>query len=342
MPQQEVLCPGSVSTRKLPVNFNPSDIAYFKHEIERTIPSTVLLYLENVAINPAGILFRGSRVLPQSFPSPSFLDAWGRRTKLKFFIKNYLLRSRKRVEKDVFWFTDTLSCEYFHWMTDALPRLLTIRDRMRDITLLLPEAYREREYIGSSLKPFSIQSLQFMHEVFHCNSLKIPTHTAPTGNYNEGLIRDLRELYVDFYRAVRSVNVGNKVYVSRGKARKRKIINEEECITTLTEYGFQTIYFEDYSFDRQVEIALNARYLVSNHGAGLTNMLFMKSGGNVLELRKNGDTHNNCYFALASALHLKYYYQLCNPECRDEGAYTANLIVDCQLLRKNIEQMLAG
>ena len=71
---------------------------------------------------------------------------------------------------------------------------------------------------------------------------------------------------------------------------------------------------------------MGAKYLISNHGAGLTNMLFMKAGGNVLELRHRGDKHNNCYFSLASTLRLNYYYQLCDSENNIEDAYTANLL----------------
>ena len=109
----------------------------------------------------------------------------------------------------------------------------------------------------------------------------------------------------------------------------------------MEEYGFKTIYFEDHSLEQQVAIALDAQYMISNHGGGLTNMLFMKSGSNVLELRQSGDTHNNCYFSLSSALYLRYFYQLCHSENSAEDAHTANLIVDCQRLRKNIEQMLS-
>ena len=347
MLHQEVLCQDSVSTRKLPVNFNLADIGLFEHEVERTIPASVLLYLKDITVNPTGLLFHGTKVLPQSFQSQNFVDSWTEhRTKLKFFIKdcllkphNFLLKPHK-IEGDVFWITDTWSQSYFHWMTDALPKLLTIREKLGDATLLLPGAYDREEYITSSLKPFSIQHLKFINKTSHCRNLKFPTPTAPTGNYNENVIRDLRRLYTDFYQ-VTSLRAGNKIYISRSKARKRKLVNEEECVATLSKYGFKTIYFEDYSFEQQVQIALNAQYLISNHGAGLTNMLFMKSGSKVLELRKNGDAHNNCYFALASALHLKYYYQLCNPENPDEDANMANLIVDCQLLRENIEQMLA-
>jgi capsular polysaccharide biosynthesis protein len=170
----------------------------------------------------------------------------------------------------------------------------------------------------------------------------MPTHTAPTGNYNERLIRGLRSLYTNFYQHDRgdTGSVGGRVYISRGKAQKRKIVNEEECVSILSEFGFKTHYFEDYSFEEQVKIALDTQYLISNHGAGLTNMLFMKSGSSVFELRLQGDAHSNCYFSFASSLNMNYFYQLCVSKNPYEKAHTANLIVDTELLRKNIEQML--
>ncbi len=343
MSNQEILCHDSISIRKLPINFNQADLGLFEHELEKAIPATALLHLEDVTVNPDSRIFRGSKVLPESFPNSRFVDASvGRKAKLKILVKDLLFRHHKRIDRDVFWITDTLSKNYFHWMTDALPRLFTIQGKVKNETLLLPGAFVGEEYIGFSLKPFFIRDVQYIHETFRCKNLKMPTHTAPTGNYNENVIRGLRSLYADYYQNARSDRSDNKVYISRGKSQKRKIANEEECVAILEEYGFKTLYFEDHSFEQQVAIALDAQYLISNHGAGLTNMLFMKSGSSVLELRKSEDTHNNCYFSLASALHLKYFYQLCHSVNPDEDVHTANLIVDCQRLRKNIEQMLAN
>jgi capsular polysaccharide biosynthesis protein len=87
---------------------------------------------------------------------------------------------------------------------------------------------------------------------------------------------------------------------------------------------------------------LRARYIVANHGAGLANMLFLPEESSVFELRKLGDRHCNCYFILASALGLKFYYQLCQAENPDEDAGWANVFVDLKLFRKNLEVMLAG
>jgi capsular polysaccharide biosynthesis protein len=313
----------------------------FEHELTRQIPETKLLTLDNVKVSQAGILFRGFRVLPESFVLP-LRETWTPpKARLKFLIKHSLLTRSKSVIQEAFWFTDTWSRAYFHWMTDALPRLFISRDRISDATVLVPGTYQTEEYVLSSLKPFSIRHAKFVDQDCLCKRLRLPTHTAPTGNYNEEVIRGLRSFYADFYRRAANGQPARRVYISRSQARQRRIVNESEVEAILGTYGFTTYHFEQEPFEQQVKIALEAECLISNHGAGLTNMLFMESGRSVLELREKGDAHNNCYFSLASALNLKYFYQLCDPTNENHDAHTADLIVNGQLLRHNIEQMLA-
>lgn len=119
-----------------------------------------------------------------------------------------------------------------------------------------------------------------------------------------------------------------RIYISRRLAGRRRIVNESEIVQIFKKLDFQLIRAEDLSFEDQVKLFSRARYLVSNHGAGLTNMLFMKEGGRVLELRHVSDYVNNCYFNLASALNLKYYYQLCKAEKDSADPHAADVVVN--------------
>lgn len=349
---REILSQEHVSIRKLPINFVMADLSLFEHELLRVIPAMNLLQINDVCVNPDGILFRGSKILSESFHFPYFYDTSGlramakvigRKALLKFLARNCLFRRFESIERNVIWCTDDWSHMYFHWITDSLPRLITFRENAEKTTLILPGAFQKKEYVKASLKPFMFKDITYINKTFKCKHLEMSSHCAPSGNYNDILIKTLRNIYTEYYqREKKYCRYGNKIYISRGKAFKRKITNEEECIKVLEAYGFKTIYFEDHPFEQQVKIALNTRYLVSNHGAGLTNMLFMQSEGSVLELRRKGDSHNNCFFTLASALDLKYYYQLCNPKNLEEDSHTANLSVDCRLLRELIELMLAN
>jgi Glycosyltransferase 61 len=340
----ESLCGGGVSVRRLPANFDEQDRILFEHELNRLIPVAQLLELSHVNVSSDAIVFSCGRILAESFGCRDQFIRWANSGNLlKFFLHSYIFRTRQKFDDKALWIIDNWSSAYFHWFLDAIPRLYVVRDRLTDSTLLLPECYKTFGYILPSLAPFAIKDIKFIgrNEVFRCRQLLVPSHTAPSGNYNESVIQAVRQLYRDYYCGMQNANGPEKIYISRAKARGRKVINEKDVVAVLKEYGFRVVFFEDYPFETQVKIMLDARYVVSNHGAGLTNILFLRPGSSVFELRKCSDSHDNCYFALASALDLRYYYQLCKPENPVEDAYSANVCVDLELLRRNLELMLA-
>jgi capsular polysaccharide biosynthesis protein len=133
---------------------------------------------------------------------------------------------------------------------------------------------------------------------------------------------------------------GERLYISRRAAGKRRIVNEDEIAPILSRFGFDTVRTEELSFEQQVRICSRARYVVSNHGAGLTNTLFMRDGGSVLELRHQTDRINNCFFTLASALELKYFYQACTPQNAKADPHEADLLVDPDELDQNLRLLV--
>ncbi|HEU4509343.1 MAG TPA: glycosyltransferase family 61 protein [Pyrinomonadaceae bacterium] len=326
----------TVATRNLPVNFDQDHLSLFKHELERKLPQIRLLKFRDVRVSAEGLLFSGLKILPESFAFPNHLDQWKRRSIVKFLFTNYLSRRPRRVEDDVLWITDYWSREYFHWIADALSRLFVVRDRLNDLVLILPSGYEHLDYVRSSLKAFDVKHVEFIkrEETLHCRSLLLPTHAAPSGHYNADVIHGVRDVLLSAYGD--SSDRGERIYISRHDATKRRIANEDEVESILHQFGFETIRAEDLSFVRQVQTFSRARYIVSNHGAGLTNMLFMKGGGSVLELRHRLDHINNCYFTLSSALNLNYFYQTCEPSSADTDPHTAHLIVDPRTLESNL------
>jgi capsular polysaccharide biosynthesis protein len=82
------------------------------------------------------------------------------------------------------------------------------------------------------------------------------------------------------------------------------------------------------------------RILISNHGGALTNILFMNPSTTVLELRASLDAQNNCYFSLASAVNVNYFYQLCDTAISNEDPHTANLVIDTVELVKTLNKII--
>ncbi|HKY26612.1 MAG TPA: glycosyltransferase family 61 protein [Pyrinomonadaceae bacterium] len=341
--QPLLLYPQSIARRKLPVNLNSDHLPLFSEELERTIPPTSLLEFQDVRISPDGFLFKGKRILPESFAFPFQLKEWKLRSLVKFFANNYLLRRTRVLDVNVLWITDHWSKGYFHWFADALPRLFVVRDKLDELVLMLPWDYQTRDFVTSSLKAFAVKNVGFIDrgEVLKCQRLFLPTHTAPSGSFNENIIRSVQNILKTAYADSSYNGPGERIYISRGRAPKRKIVNEEEVVERLSAFGFRTIYAEEHSFEEQVRICSRARYLVSNHGAGLTNMLFMNEGGSVLELRHQEERITNCYFSLSSALNLNYFYQTCEPEKPDVRTHSADLLVDPVKLEKNLRLLVA-
>ena len=331
----------TVARRRLPVNFHQDDLPLFEGELERRIPECRLLKFQNVLASPEGLLFEGTRILPESFAFPYHLDQWKRRSVLKFLVTNYVLRKRRTIDLDALWITDYWSTGYFHWLADALTRLFVARDRLRDPLLILPGKFQTFEFVESSLKAFGVTNVDFIdqNEFVECRSLLMPSHTAPSGHYNTDAIRGVRNVLLSAYGD--GTGEGERLYISRGASGKRKIINEEEIAPILNKFGFETVRTEELSFEQQVRICSRARYVVSNHGAGLTNTLFMREGGSVLELRHQTDRINNCFFTLASALELNYFYQTCAPRDAKTDPHEADLIVDTKLLEENLRLITA-
>ncbi len=341
------LCTKTIARRRPPVNISQSDMAIFSHELEKIIPETTLLELNDVRVSSDGILFSRLHLLPESFAFPAHLQLWKRRSVLKFFVTNYARRRSRAIAQPVLWVTDDWSRGYFHWLTDVLSRLFVMRDWMDDLVLLLPWGYQSLDFVQASLPALGVKAVEFVgkDEVLRCRRLFLPTHTAPSGHYNEGIIRGVRELLLNGCGAYGDAGYreeNERVYISRGRAPKRRIVNEKTLSNIFTEFGFKTIYAEDLSFEEQVRTLSRARYLVSNHGAGLTNMLFMPSGSSVLELRHHTDCINNCYFTLASALDLNYFYQTCLPGNLAQDPHAADLLINPDLLRANLTLMLGS
>jgi capsular polysaccharide biosynthesis protein len=340
----EVICTfygESIARRKLPLNFNQADLTLFEGELERVIPETRLLQFSDVLASPEGLLFKGSKILPESFAFPYHLDDWRFRSLLKFFATNYAFRRRRKIEQEALWITDYWSTGYFHWLTDVLTRLFVVRDRAREMLLVLPGKYEASEHVQSSLRAFGVTNVDFIgtNEVVECHRLLMPSHTAPSGHFNQEAIRGVREMLLSAYGDAGDHQ--EKIYISRAKAGRRRIINEDDVTSVLRDFGFETIRGEELSFEQQVQIFSRARYIVSNHGAGLTNMLFMKERGSVLELRHQTDCINNCYFTLSSALALNYFYQTCAPHDPSADPHDANLVVDADQLKKNLRLLLS-
>ncbi|MDP4266552.1 MAG: glycosyltransferase family 61 protein [Bacteroidota bacterium] len=327
----------SIALRKLPVNYEIKHKIFFEQDFKKEINETYISEFKNVLVTSEGIAYNKFHIIKESLLTPEHYKIFNLRYLLSTLIKGkgISLTNEEYLLPFNFWYKG-----YFHWITETLPRLYIIKEKLREYVLLLPEDLCK--FHLDSIAPFNFKNIFLIpgKNYVKIENLILPSHTAPTGNYNEFLINKVREFYLDFFKTNISIKTSKRIYISRAKAARRQIENEEQVKTLLKNKGFDIIYFEELTFAEQLLISNNADIMLGLHGAGLTNMLFMKPGTNVFELRFENDSHNLCYFSLASALNLNYYYQFCNTAEKGMDTHTGNINVDLEALEKNIDLII--
>jgi len=100
-----------------------------------------------------------------------------------------------------------------------------------------------------------------------------------------------------------------RIYISRFKATRRRVINEAEVTKILNPLGFQLVFSELMSISEQASIFSSAKIIIAPHGAGLTNLVFCDPGTKVVEFFSPNYV-NLTYWALSNQMNLEYYYLL--------------------------------
>jgi len=235
MPTVAVISPPERVRRVPPVNTRAGDEVLFQHELVRDIEATESLEAKNVGLLPNGFLFSGMRLLPESFTSiprgSLALKRW-----IKMVALGATARKRKDVERGLF-ATDEFSNGYFHWVCDVLPRLeAACSQENRGRTFLVP-AMAAFPYLLPSLEPYHFAGIcvSSWEERVQCADLVVVTQAAPTGNYRPSLMKALRDRFrVHFGEGTAS----RKLYVSRARAKRRRILNEDQTAEIMSRHGF--------------------------------------------------------------------------------------------------------
>lgn len=234
---------------------------------------------------------------------------------------------------------------YWHWMTEVTLRVWMVRDQSHKMILLLPENMRHTTFVTQSLEGFCFKNVFYIAEGKHLlvRNLCVPEVKRFADSYYPEDLWNIRNHYLD--RIKKDVNaLGDKVYISRKRSEKRKVVNEGQVEGLLRKYGFDCVNNEELDFHEQVSLFSRAQYVISIHGAGLTNMLFMKENSKVLELYKkptnNNDWHSFAFWYMSNALGFEYHQQVCEPDDPRSSFFTANFIVDVDQLERNVRLML--
>ncbi len=316
-----------------PANYNEKDKALFDHYTGYNSQDETIYQFTNVNVTSDGVIFKKLNNTWISFPHIVFRAEYG----WLYIFKKYLFHKKAVASKDkiyILLFDFWAAGNYYHWLVDSMPRLLVVKELLKqdNYALLMPENYPK--YIRQPLSYLEIKNITLIkkNEYLQVENVLLPYYLAGSGHIHPTMVFEVREFFrnkIDLKRTITS----DKIYVSRGRQKARRVKNEEQVIEVVHQFGFEVIYFEDYTFEEQVTIGKGAKIMVSSHGANLTNSMFMPENAKVLELIRK-DRPNFCYWALATVAKQNYYYQLCEVIGND------HLQVDIELFKVNLQKIL--
>jgi len=216
------------------------------------------------------------------------------------------------------------SGNYYHWMTDILPKLelcrrsgITLRPADR---VLLP-TYRSSFQV-ESLARLGVKEKQI---IFADQVSPYVTAREVIAPCLSNAMATTMGRWLPAFLKKAFLPPGNRpaasrrIFVSRHAARSqgRAIENLEEVETFFADRGFDIVYPETLDIQAQAHLFAESTLVAAPHGAGLTNLVFCASGTRIIEFY--GAHLAPCYHAMSALCGLRYYAHHCADHPSDHG-----------------------
>ena len=263
------------------------------------VPELGVKEYKNVFVSHEGLCLHRFRLVPySSFNICTRYDKSFGWQYYKLVLEQYLVSTFGKSLKKISLPADTTYAvihtkwfNYSFWITSSLYRLIMLYKSGKDFTLLYPEEWDDIPYVTESLKAFpNLKKYKIPSGVHvHVPHLLMPEVRPFTACFDGTELQTVRN-YMAAHIPTELLNkiYPEKIYITRKKAKYRKVENEQEVIDYLTPKGFSVIDFDDLSFWEQVALMKGVKEFVSIHGAGFSNIIFMQTGGKITELINEG------------------------------------------------------
>lgn len=315
MVSDKIIYPRQEISRDYPVNIIDADKQYFQQSKSGISKETTIKKFVGATVNNELFIKSGMKV---RIYMESFGDAWqdGKyntpKYQLRSFIKN-LFRSGKKFDSVLWCFDQFSTGGYFHWITEISPRLWVASQCVdKEIPLLIPEYFLKKwRFASSFLNAFGREIITFKSiEVALVKQMIFISQTGGPFNYQPSPIQASVKFLSDFYYdRTHGIPSNKRIYISRKKAGKRMILNDTEVESLVLSYGYTIVFPDDLEIRDQINLFCRSTHLISIHGAGLSNMVFMPIGSTIVEIRHKESNHMlNCFYTLAHTFKHKYYY----------------------------------
>ncbi len=320
---------------------NPKDTHLFYHDFINKIGSSYIYQIRDLNVLDDGKIFTFNYDLISDYLSFNSISRYIIIKKTILYL-NYIfkilfkkiLNNNTYLPKNCILVHDRNSSGYFHWITDTLPKVVYAKKNHKNLTIILPSKLKIN-FIISSLKRLKVKYFFLKKNTnYKFKKLTYIGSLYPSGNPRKKNINDLKKAMNLKYRNYK------RIYISRNKSGRRRIINEQNLIDLLKNYNFKILYSEKISFNKQLEIFSSAKFIIGLHGAGLTNLIWMKEKNNLIEIKPENDLYLNCYFNLSNLLNINYHYLICKKKNIIGSSKNSDYEIDLAALKKKLDTIV--
>jgi hypothetical protein len=230
---------------------------------------------------------------------------------------------------------------YYHFLIEELPRVWIARQAGFEIgqfdhIVMFTPLHESQQTLCNRLG-IDVKKIVPLERFPHIECEELHFTTGPW-NYGPTYLRKAREFILGLAHPS-SVLVKKRIYVSRERCSHGKITNEDNLLIKLGTLGFEKIIPDMLSFDDQVALFAQAEIVVGAHGAGLTDIVFLRPGCRVVEIRNptyhQSETYQarggNIFWRFSQFLDFEYHAYFAQPDETDHRAPDGQVVETVRL-----------
>ncbi len=210
---------------------------------------------------------------------------------------------------------DVRPLNFCHWLVDWLPRLAFLGERARDPRTFVVVPPLGADYQWETLRLCGIPRERVIQldamQGLRARRLLVPSDLTliphPGHKAAPWLTTYLRAAvgYGAFLAGMDGPPRRRKLYISRGDAAGRRVLNEAELVASLAQLGYEPVSLAGMPMARQVATFACASHIVAPHGAGLANIVFADPATTLVEIFP-ASYGTAAYYVLAAGLGMTY------------------------------------
>ena len=243
-----------------------------------------------VVINNHVICCEDAADLRADRPAGLWMYKWGHSTLAIGVLITEPTKSQKIVDKAIAGF-GRCDANWFHFNIETLPRILSASEIADSGVPVLVQSDIPGSAVDAITATTGREVVRIENDFLRVNELIVAQAKsatmdsvflgAITGDFTASALASVKE---SLLKALPPKAGGEKRIVLLRQGEYRRVKNIKKVLSVLNEYGFVSIDIGSLTLREQISVVNNAEVIVSQGGAGVTNMLFANEGARFLGL----------------------------------------------------------